>query len=98
MKHQITDAAASLLLPPQILEGVPFVPVFSGSYTTWDLYSYLGLLQQKLKDCKNPVSLRLIPASNEDKEKFNAKTLSKAIGCGNLELVKILLEAGVDPD
>ncbi|QMT60326.1 ankyrin repeat domain-containing protein [Legionella sp. PC997] len=60
MKHQISDAAASLLLPPEIEEGVPSVPVFSGSYDTWDLYTYLGLLQQKLKDCKNPVSLRLV--------------------------------------
>ncbi|WP_454781699.1 ankyrin repeat domain-containing protein [Legionella sp. WA2022007384] len=64
MKHQISDAAAILVEPNQLqqkkLRGeLPSPLVFTGSYGTEDLYSYLAILQKQLKDCKNPIPLRL---------------------------------------
>ncbi|WP_133133954.1 ankyrin repeat domain-containing protein [Legionella parisiensis] len=64
MKHQISNAAAILVEPNQLqqkkLQGeLPAPLIFSGSYGTEDLYSYLAILQKQLKDCKNPIPLRL---------------------------------------
>ncbi|KTD42221.1 hypothetical protein Lpar_3538 [Legionella parisiensis] len=64
VKHQISNAAAILVEPHQLqhkkLQGeLPSPLVFTGSYATDDLYSYLAILQKQLKDCKNPIPLRL---------------------------------------